>query len=89
VREEEVDNSPQFTPQYFSVPLQDFEGSARQSTDKSSQIHIARQSKARKEKKEQLDRFVIIRMSNIVIIFEHKTLTVLLTPFPINSHRTD
>ena len=56
MREEEVDNSPQFTPQYFSVPLQDFEGSARQSTDKSSQSHIARQSKARKEKKEQLDR---------------------------------
>ena len=54
--EEEKDDSLSFTPQYCSAPLQEFEGSARQSTDKSAQMHIARQSKARKEKKEQMDR---------------------------------
>ena len=60
-RKEEVDNEPlSFTPQYCSGPLQDFEGSAKQSTDKSAQMHIARQSKARKEKQEQVDRYELI-----------------------------
>jgi hypothetical protein len=88
VREEEVDNSPQFTPQYFSVPLQDFEGSARQSTDKSSQIHIARQSKARKEKKEQLDR---CDNSNVErnYCFRTQNFDSSYDTFPINSHRPD
>lgn len=58
--EEKKDNSLLFTPQYYSVPLQDFEGSAKLSTDKSAQMHIARQSKARKEKREQLDRYLSI-----------------------------
>jgi hypothetical protein len=52
----EDQNKSLFTPQYFSAPIQDFEGTAKQATERSSQIHIARQSKARKEKKEQQDR---------------------------------
>lgn len=54
--DEEADSGNNFTPQYFSVPLHDFTGSAKQSTDISSQVHVARQSKGRMEKKELADR---------------------------------
>lgn len=54
--DEDADSGNHFTPQYYSVPLHDFAGSAKQSTDISSQVHVARQSKGRMEKKDLADR---------------------------------
>lgn len=63
--DEDADSGNHFTPQFYSVPLHDFAGSAKQSTDISSQVHVARQSKGRMEKKDLAERL------NLQIIIMH------------------
>lgn len=52
-KSEEKEKECTFAPTIFTVPVKEFDGTARRLTDESGKAHIARQAKARKEKVEQ------------------------------------